>query len=650
MAETDRWVVLELGPKADGEDPDLVKASIRHAIRDAEVFIPANVTKMGDEKVVQYLVEGYAFVKHKHPDQTYLRLENTKYVQAVLRKLIFEGGRSIKRIASISDSEINHFRTQIRVEVDQGIAVGDLVMITSGAYRQITAVVEEEIPELDQVQVYIKLRSKQAIVTLPRACLRLVEKARASPHRARLEVVREWFHGARALLGWPKDGISHILIPYEAYLRLSDRRSQGQQRTRFITSFDTNLDVVPVQQRYKTYERLVHWSKGLALGHGIQLAESSATIPPIATLLGRSKEWERVTRWLSEGRKLYAVVNATYTPPPSPKLDTRYLDWAWLNDIYERLDAVHSAVEGIEKTLRAGGKAGMLQNLIVDGTQLALRCALSPGLNDLKDSKGRPTGAIIGFCQSLASLKKRYPTATIFVTWDGSSKRRKKMFSGYKASRSNRSPMATFEIQFLKGLLSKLGVYQAYNPDEEADDVIATLVRRRLKGQLNAILTTDRDMLQLVTDTDHQLVPAVGTGKEKLYTVEAVVNEYGVGPDRILQVRALMGDTSDEIPGADGFGLKTSSKLVKVYGSLERLFASNFAGLTPKQYGALRAAEQQVKLNLELMKLQDDLVLTIIGPDPDQIAATERLKEVDVKPDPLLSAFFPNAAGLSAHA
>jgi 5'-3' exonuclease/transcription antitermination factor NusG len=649
MADTDQWVVLELGPKADGEDPDLVRASIRHSIRDAEVFIPASVTKMGEDRVIQYLVEGYAFIKRTHPDATYMRLENTKYVQSVLRHPISQnGGKPIKHLATVAESQIETFRSQIRVEVDQGIAVGDLVMITSGPYRQITARVEEEIPERDAVQVYIRLRSKEAIITLPRACLRLVQKAQRSPLRERVDAVRGWLQGAHAAMSWPKDAFTHVLLPYETFMRLSDWLIRGQQRVRFITSFNTELDLGPVQQRYKKYHQLATWvGQGKLLYGGI--LGMTAPLPPLEPLLERVREWNRVSTWLQQGKKLYGVLNSAYNPPPSPTLDARYLDWLWFNDVYDRLDAVHSSLDGIELSLRVGGKAGMVQNLIIDGTQLALRCAMAPGLGELKDSKERPTGAILGFCQSLGSLKKRYPKADFYVTWDGSNQRRRKMFAGYKKSRGERSPMATFEIQFLKGLLSKLGVHQAYNPEEEADDVIATLVRKKLKGQLNAILSTDRDLLQLVTSTDQQLVPAVGAGKEKLYTVEAVTQEYGVGPDQITQVRALMGDSSDEIPGADGFGLKTSSKLVKVYGSVHQLFTSNFAGLTQKQYGSLRAAEDQIKLNLDLLRLQDDLVLTLVGPDPDQIAASERLREVELKPDHILAAFFGKAPGVSAH-
>lgn len=646
-----QWVVLELGPKAEGEDPDLVKAAIRHTIKGAEVFIPASVTKMGEERVIQYLVEGYAFVRRDHPDSAYLRLEGSRYVQGVLRQTSGPSSRASKILAVVGNDEINRLRGQIREEVDQGIGVGDLVLITSGAYRQITARVETEIPEHDAVQVFVKLRSKEAIVTLPRGCLRLVQKAQKSPFLERLQLVGGWLEGAQRLLQWPSDMPTRFLVPYRTFVQLSDWLARGRRGRGFIVAMegDLSLDFTTLGQRSSTHQQLSRWVEtGPPLLRGLRSFD--IPLPTLYPVLNRLLEWDRLSHLVArgnEGKVLYRAVTSAYSDLPLPTLDTRYLDWLWFHDVFERLDAVRMDVEGIETVLRAGGK-GMIQNLIIDGTQLAIRCATAPGLGELKDSKGRPTGAILGFCQSLVSLRKKHPRAAVYVTWDGSSQRRRAMFAGYKQSRSTRPPMASFEIQALRGILPKLGVYQAFNPSEEADDVIATLVRKRLRGKLNGFVSTDRDLLQLVTLTDHQLVPAVGAGKEKLYTVEAVVQEYGVEPDRVIQVRAITGDSSDEIPGAAGIGLKTAGKLVKVYGSVERLFASNFAGLTPKQYDNLRSAEQQIKLNLDLLRLQDDLALTLVGPDPDQIAASERLREVDLKPEAILASFFPSS-GTSAH-
>jgi DNA polymerase-1 len=217
------------------------------------------------------------------------------------------------------------------------------------------------------------------------------------------------------------------------------------------------------------------------------------------------------------------------------------------------------------------------------------------------------------------------------------------MFPAYKANRGELR--AFFEIEYLKKVLPSLGISQAWHPEEEADDVIATLLRGPLKGQQNIVVGTDRDLLQLVTETDHMFVPAVGAGKEHYFDIATVEEEYGVPPERIVHYRAIDGDTSDNIPGAPGFGPKLASKLLKSYGTVDGVFASSLVGLTPKQYTSLRASEKQVRLNVELMVLRDNLALTLTHPNPDRTVAAERLQNVDVKVESILPVFFPVLGG-----
>ena len=114
MAE---WVVLELSSKADGEDPDLIRSSIRHQIKDAEVYLPVSVTKVGGDKVINYLVEGYAFIKRMHDDARYFRLEGSRYVQAVISHVgRGSNGRPVRQIACAKYSDIDRLRNQIHVE------------------------------------------------------------------------------------------------------------------------------------------------------------------------------------------------------------------------------------------------------------------------------------------------------------------------------------------------------------------------------------------------------------------------------------------------------------------------------------------------------------------------------------------------------
>lgn len=637
MAENE-WVVVELGQKAEGEDPDLVRASIRHVIRGAEVFIPASVIQLGEDRVIEYLVDGYAFIRHAHADLVYSRLENTKYVQAVLKKVgNGPNGKLVKQLATVTDSHIEKLRRQIKTQVDQGIGVGDLVEITSGAYRKIQCRVVEELPENDMVCVHIELRSKQAILPLQRGCLRLVQKAERSPLHGRVAALREWLQPARAFVSWPVDNGPQLRARSEQYVKLRGWFTRVQERVNFKQALEAVFDVERLQRASENFERISRWvSRSGALFRGVHAMRT----PPLDApeLVGKLREWERLSHWTSKMKALYSVINPAYNPPPSSSLEVQFLDYVWLQDVMQRLGGIEAEVEAMEMLLETG--SCMAENVIIDGTQLAIRCALTPGLSTLKDGQGRPTGAITGFLNSLGSLKKKFPGATFYVTWDGSSQRRRKMYDGYKANRSERSPLATFEIQYLKDTLAFLGVHQAYNPEEEADDVIATLVRGPLKGQQNVFVSTNRDLIQLVTKTDFQFVPAVGAGKEKVYGVAEVESEYGVPPHVVVRVRAVSGDTSDNIPGVPGFGLKTAAKLVKLYDSIDQLFASNLAGPSPKMLEALRASEKQVKLNAKLLQLCDDLPLTLLGPDVNQTAASQRLQDVNIRPDPILKTFF----------
>jgi len=463
----DQWVVLELGPKAENEDPALIQASIRHRIRDAEVFVPASVIEVGGDRVVQYLVEGYAFIRRSHPDSFYMKLEDTKYVTSVLKN---GGGRGAPRVlATVPSSQIDQLRRQIQVEVDQGIGVGDLVLITSGPYRQITARVEEEIPEQDMVQVYIKLRSKEALITLPRAGLLLQERGPLSAFRQRLKKLRQWTRTVRPVFHWSSVQADHLML----------------------------------------------------LGSKVQF---------FATL--------------HRGAELYRYFYAIYNPTPAKDdLEGKFAQWSHIHQSIESLQAVDAGVDEVEQSIFQYKRDQMVENVIIDGHQLAIRCALSPGLSDLTDSQGRPTGAIIGFLRSLVSFRKRFENSTFYVCWDGSSQRRRLMYPEYKANRTSRSAGGFFEVEFLKELLPLLGIRQAWHPDEEADDAIATLLRGVLKGQQNVFISTDRDLVQLVTETDSQLVPAVGAGREKVYDVAAVSQEYGVSPSEVVHVRATLPTT-----------------------------------------------------------------------------------------------------------
>lgn len=593
MSNVIPWVVLELTSKAEGEDPDMIHASIRHHIRDAEVFVPASVVQRGDNRVYQYLVDGYAFVRHKHPENHYARLEDTKYVQGVLYTPT--GIKKEKKLATITSDQVEKLRAQIKIEVDQGIEVGDTVVITSGPYKNISAIVKEEISEHDSVLVHIKLRSTARLVTLPRAFLRLEQKSPNVIYRDQFLAISRWAKSAHVLLSWSPKGFDRILNGFRKFIRWERWYIKSRLGFSQIRAYYSQLD--------------------------------------FSALLAKTEEYGLLYRCSVLRDRLFL----TYSPLPDLSIvASRQLEFSYLSNVIERVSNVYF---DLKKTMEQQKQTAPV-NLIVDGTQLFIRCSEAPGLGALTDSKGRSTGGVVGFLRSLGSYKKRFPTASIYVCWDGSSQRRKAMYTEYKANRISRSGAPSFGWDWLKETLPLLGVEQAINPEEEADDVMASLVHGALRDQPNIMITTDRDLLQLVSEFTNQLCPAVGAGKEKLYDLALIQEEYGVSPPTLVHIRALSGDSSDNIAGVPNFGLKTAAKVVKMYGTVNSLLASNFVGLGKAQVANLRASEKQILLNVELLTLRD-VPFHQIRSNPNQIEVEARLKDLEIKSDPILAAFFP---------
>jgi 5'-3' exonuclease/transcription antitermination factor NusG len=591
-----KWVVLELTSKAEGEDPDVIRASIRHHIRDAEVFVPASVVQRGEIREVHYLVDGYAFILHRHPDTHYTRLEDTKYVQGPLYRPT--GNRKERALAMVSPEQIDKLRAQIKIEVDQGIGLGDTVMITSGHYKNITAVVKEEVPEQDSVVVHIQLRSTSRLVTLPRAFLRLETKAPYVVYRDRFERLLAWARAARVVAKWESQGFDRMRNSFERFSLWDTWFSRSKGAYDFLRAYHAQFDFTHVVKKLSDFQRLCS---------GVLLRDQLVSV---------------------------------YTPLPDlgPVL-LKHREATFLDSAFSRIATIYADVTTMTNTMKP-------VNLIVDGTQLFIRCSEAPGLSALTDSQGRPTGAVVGFLRSLGSYKKRFPTANIYVCWDGSSQRRKLMYPEYKGNRVSRSGSLPFGWEWLQETLPLIGVLQAFNPEEEADDVMATLVRGPLKDLPNVLITTDRDLLQVVSEFTHQLCPAVGAGREKLYDPSLVESEYGVPPGAMVQVRALSGDTSDHIPGVPNFGLKTASKIVKLYGTVTALLGSNLAGLGKAQVDNLRAHSNQILLNVELLTLRD-VSFRQIESNPNQTEVEVRLSDLGIKADPILAAFFPRQLTLS---
>lgn len=619
MAGPDEWVVLELNPRSEGEDPDTIRATIQKVVPKTEVFIPAIVTQIRDDSKIHYLVEGYAFVcRGDYPDSAFLRLESTRFVQAVLSEPGTYGRH--RRLSIVKTSDIEKMRQQIQSQVHQGIGIGDKVRITTGPYRNIEATVIEEIPEQKVVQVFVKLRSKESIVTIPRSGLLVLERAPLSPHLSRLTGFRAWLRQVRPVLVWQGDGRFAAVRATHAEFDRTDTWLSTGRHLFSVASFTQGAHdqhVGHIRSVFDKFKRLLSWDRRFS---------------PLIAL---------VRSYYDDRAQVLAAIQ------------DKLLTLAWLDDVEDRIKKLDQEIDGIAhlstKSSQQDGEDQMVQNVLVDGHNLAFRCLYAPGMSELQDSQGRPTGMILGVLRSLGSLQKRFPDARLYVAWDGTSRRRKKVFSDYKANRPVRGPenQGVFnQLQFIQKLLPSLGVRQLLNQEEEADDIIASIVRNELSGQKNLIFSTDRDLLQLVSPMTKMLVPGTGIRKEIMYDEALVEENFGVPPSKLLQLRAFYGDTSDNIPGVPRVPKKVLCSLVQAHGSVEQVYKSGLTGVSKGQYERLRASEPQVKINFALMSLVD-VPVSVTEPDVDADLASSRMKEIEVNPNPILEAFFGQKAEAS---
>jgi DNA polymerase-1 len=316
----------------------------------------------------------------------------------------------------------------------------------------------------------------------------------------------------------------------------------------------------------------------------------------------------------------------------------------------------------------------MAEHLIFDGHNLAVRCAHAIEAAGLTNADGVPTGEAFAFLKALGGFKTRFPLAKVTVVWDGSSHKRKAVFDGYKASRG--MLRKTFPVEYLKGLLPFLSVRQAMSPTDEADDVIGVLVRVRSSAERDrerspsaswererereedrfTIVTTDCDLLQTVTPKVRVLMPPAGAAKDRretLYGEIEVLAEYGVPVGQLLDLRALAGDVSDEIPGVPELGPKRAAKLLTFHGSLDAVFEEALRDKARKRKGILaspmtdlqrknlREHEGIVRRNLAIMRLSDVDEITYTEGAFKALQAAVLLQKLDIKVDPILDLFFP---------
>jgi len=261
---------------------------------------------------------------------------------------------------------------------------------------------------------------------------------------------------------------------------------------------------------------------------------------------------------------------------------------------------------------RAGTPARLL---LIDGHSMAYRAFYALPVENFATSSGQPTNAVFGFTSMLANLLRDEQPTHVAVAFDlGRTTFRTERYEAYKGTRDATPEPFRGQVDVIRRVLEPLHIPVVTKERFEADDVIATLATQATaQGMQVLICSGDRDSFQLVRDDVTVLYPVRGVSELARMTPEAVEAKYGVPPERYSDLAALVGETSDNLPGVPGVGPKTAAKWLAAHDGLEGVVA-NADRITGKAGESLRANLAQVQLNRQLNQLVTDLELPV-GPE-----------------------------------
>jgi DNA polymerase-1 len=227
----------------------------------------------------------------------------------------------------------------------------------------------------------------------------------------------------------------------------------------------------------------------------------------------------------------------------------------------------------------------------------------------LSTTDNRPTGALFGFTNMLFTLLNNEKPDAIVVCWDAPQKTlRRQEYEAYKAHRPEVDAQLVAQMPVARDVVSAFGIQSAEVPGYEADDLIGTVAAQGVQaGYAVTILTGDSDQLQLVGDGVTVQMTQRGVSEVKTYDADAVRERYGIGPEQIADWKALVGDTSDNIPGVPGIGEKTATLLLQQWGTLENLLAHVAEVTPPKARTALEANIEQARISRRLATIVCDV-------------------------------------------
>jgi DNA polymerase-1 len=254
--------------------------------------------------------------------------------------------------------------------------------------------------------------------------------------------------------------------------------------------------------------------------------------------------------------------------------------------------------------------------LLVDGHYYVYRSFFA--IRDLSNSRGEPTNAIYGFIKTLRRMVKDLAPQLGAVVWDeGLPARRTELQPAYKQQRAEMPAEMRPQLGFIQELVPLLGFHSISLPDTEADDLMASYACAAVSRNMEVVLATnDKDLFQIVGQnirvyTTNKADLCSPKDSHALLDGDSVQKKWGVPPERVGDVLALIGDTVDNIPGVTGLGPKNAAHLLKTHGSLGSLLENLNAVENTRIRDKLIAAREQIVQNQQMVRLDTDLPLPV---------------------------------------
>jgi len=271
---------------------------------------------------------------------------------------------------------------------------------------------------------------------------------------------------------------------------------------------------------------------------------------------------------------------------------------------------------------------------LIDATAFCYRAFYA--IKALSSSDGQPTNAVYGFVNILNKILKNYKPDYIAACFDVSRDTfRSRKFAEYKMQRPAMPENLGSQIPIIREVIEAYGIAMFQQAGFEADDIISQLSRDAVKNKLKVVIvSSDKDMLQLVDENIEVLRPDKEGGV--VYDAAKVKAQFGVAPERIVDIIALMGDSADNIPGVPGVGEKTAERLIREFTSLEKMLQDIGRIKPDKLRESIKANLARIKLNKELASLGQAMDLEfdlnkLIARDPDYVGLSKIFKRLEFK-------------------